>query len=308
MILNVVASAQPPASLSGRCLCGGNVFRLWPQLSIKPLHIEDCHCQECRKHSGAAFASWVRVDGQIQWKGEAGLKRVKARCCGRQGALRRILCSVCLSMMAMEADARDSGSSESSCLERLRPTVEIAAGCLDDGAYTDDRQGRNNQEGVLSSTVQRQFSYSERCVDQKARYLTVPKRARRSVGGERVLVSGSCGCGGCKFEIDSFPGQLQHCYCRMCRQLSGGAFMTWGPARKSHFRWTQDASLRLRRTSRGASRHGCTECGTTLTIVYDWQVRFVCCCFLSSFSSHTCVEETRCSSCVFLNCYQSSIL
>ena len=64
----------------------------------------------------------------------------------------------------------------------------------------------------------------------------------------------------------------QHCYCSMCRKLSGSAFQTWAPARDADVTWeSPSGSLTLQRTSDWASRHTCTDCGTTMTIKYDSQ-------------------------------------
>mmetsp|Transcript_29392 Transcript_29392/g.72555 ORF Transcript_29392/g.72555 Transcript_29392/m.72555 type:complete len:309 (+) Transcript_29392:66-992(+) len=245
--------------VSGSCLCGRSTYRLkLPGLcedQAPPVHVSFCHCEDCRKQSGAPFSPYIQTDGaEVTWGGQ-GLKRVPAKCAGRPGqALERLLCAACLSMMALAPEAGP---------------LELSAGCLDDGDYSDDRAGRAPDEGVLPSSVR--FELSERCVDQRARW---HHRARPQIkkgwGRTERRVLGSCACGGCRFEID-MPGEIQHCYCRMCRQLSGGALMTWAPARTSRMRWLSDDGLKLRRTSAAASRHGCVKCGTTLSIVYDWQ-------------------------------------
>ena len=43
------------------------------------------------------------------------------------------------------------------------------------------------------------------------------------------------------------------------------------PVRDSTFLWRSDSTLELVRTTPHGSRHMCTRCGTTLTIVYDAQ-------------------------------------
>ena len=65
--------------------------------------------------------------------------------------------------------------------------------------------------------------------------------------------------------------QTQHCYCNLCRRLSGSVAETWVPVRPDGWRWTSQRALELVRTTNHGSRHMCTVCGTTLTIVYDSQ-------------------------------------
>ena len=62
--------------------------------------------------------------------------------------------------------------------------------------------------------------------------------------------------------------QLQHCYCKLCRQLSGSVGQTWIPVPQQGFEWI---SLELVRTTKHGQRHQCSRCGGVLTIVYDSQ-------------------------------------
>ena len=64
---------------------------------------------------------------------------------------------------------------------------------------------------------------------------------------------------------------MQHCYCGLCRRLSGSVCQTWVPVRPTGFTWTASGALTLVRTTAHGQRHMCAECGTTLTIVYDSQ-------------------------------------
>eukprot|EP00586_Coscinodiscus_wailesii_P020239 CAMPEP_0172499918 /NCGR_PEP_ID=MMETSP1066-20121228/132369_1 /TAXON_ID=671091 /ORGANISM="Coscinodiscus wailesii, Strain CCMP2513" /LENGTH=525 /DNA_ID=CAMNT_0013273909 /DNA_START=310 /DNA_END=1887 /DNA_ORIENTATION=- len=50
-------------------------------------------------------------------------------------------------------------------------------------------------------------------------------------------VQGSCLCGACSFEVVMLPGELQHCFCSMCRKFSGSAFQTWGSCENKYIRW-----------------------------------------------------------------------
>ena len=92
---------------------------------------------------------------------------------------------------------------------------------------------------------------------------TIPHRS--------LLLKGGCSCGKCSFEAKLLPGEAQHCYCKLCRQMSGSVAQTWLPASKDSFQWTQSEALRLVRTTGHGQRHLCTCCGTVMTIVYDSQ-------------------------------------
>ena len=108
--------------------------------------------------------------------------------------------------------------------------------------------------------------------------------------------SGGCACGACRYEFDlTHPTELQHCYCHLCRELSGSPFMTWIPVEKQDFRWmvrgrtggggeketptalspslssSSSSPLQFVRTTPFGSRHICRNCQSVMTIVYDEQ-------------------------------------
>jgi hypothetical protein len=82
-------------------------------------------------------------------------------------------------------------------------------------------------------------------------------------------LEGGCGCGASRYSIQFHPtSELQHCYCRLCRQFSGSAFQTWVPVPNQFFTWTTPEPELVRTTQHG-SRHMCGTCGGVMTIVYD---------------------------------------
>jgi hypothetical protein len=115
-----------------------------------------------------------------------------------------------------------------------------------------------------------------------------------------LKVTGGCTCGKCQYEFDfTAPSEMQHCYCNLCRQLSGGMFMTWVPVnmKEQNFRWIDDGCISVskggyhqqssfpdmnqsylgtdgshvplvRYTDIG-KRHMCSQCGSNLSILYD---------------------------------------
>lgn len=87
----------------------------------------------------------------------------------------------------------------------------------DDNGEEDDSDDNNFEEGNSGD-------FDSNCV-KKARISTIMK--------------GGCTCGLCRYELQfQAPTEIQHCYCTICRNLSGSAFMSWIPIELSLFRWT----------------------------------------------------------------------
>jgi hypothetical protein len=80
-------------TLTGGCLCGAVRF----ETSEQPQWIVHCHCEPCRKASGAAFLSGLMYRGEaIRWTGETngyesspGIWRVFCGSCGGSLAFRQ---------------------------------------------------------------------------------------------------------------------------------------------------------------------------------------------------------------------------
>ena len=70
----------------GGCLCGGTRYRL----EEAPRNLCDCHCEDCRRSSGAPFVTWGTVarerlrvtSGGVRQVPHAGRVRSFAACCG----------------------------------------------------------------------------------------------------------------------------------------------------------------------------------------------------------------------------------
>ncbi len=103
------------------------------------------------------------------------------------------------------------------------------------------------------------------------------KKAKTSLTDDNPAeVRGGCYCGACRFKCVRLPEELQHCYCTLCRKMSGSAFQTWAPCEDSVIKWEGPEAdpknlsfLKLAKTSDFGKRHCCTVCGTTMTIVYN---------------------------------------
>jgi hypothetical protein len=118
--------------------------------------------------------------------------------------------------------------------------------------------------GVLPSNNYENVSYSER------------RGIRLSTAS---IWLGGCDCGACRYKITlTRLTQLQHCYCNLCRKLSGGPFSSWLPIDRSAFEWEDSSSvdaLNLVRTTSFGQRHICKICRSVLTIVYDDQPNLI---------------------------------
>jgi hypothetical protein len=99
------------AAFEGSCLCGEVRYR-----AIGPLgRMGHCHCVDCRKAHGAAFATFVDVvrERLVMLRGEGLMRRHRAR----SGSV-RAFCGDCGSLLTWERD-EDPG------------TVSVAVGTFD---------------------------------------------------------------------------------------------------------------------------------------------------------------------------------
>lgn len=79
------------------------------------------------------------------------------------------------------------------------------------------------------------------------------------------MLTGSCLCGGVRYEIRGKLGPSVHCHCGQCRKASGASFATNASARADEFRFVEGESLVGRwESSPGQFRHFCTRCGSPL--------------------------------------------
>lgn len=77
--------------------------------------------------------------------------------------------------------------------------------------------------------------------------------------------SGSCLCGGVRFEVRAPSRFCAHCHCQNCRRAHGSAFVTWAGYPADQVELTDGTDLLVRyRTDTDATRTFCRTCGTTL--------------------------------------------
>lgn len=173
------------------------------------------------------------------------------------------------------------------CLLNLGPVVEdgISLDVTDSWKEQLERPENNVHWDKTSAVWARSVPNYDDSEDDDGYYDEYPKALPAP-----LKWSGGCACGSCRYDfILTHPTELQHCYCHLCRELSGSPFMTWIPVENQDFRWTvrrmgeegvgeeettmssSSSPLQLIRTTAFGSRHICRNCKSVMTIVYDEQ-------------------------------------
>ena len=84
------------------------------------------------------------------------------------------------------------------------------------------------------------------------------------------MVSGSCLCGGVRYEITGPLTGALHCHCSMCRKAHGATFRSRARVRAADFRWVRgEELLAWYESSPGTHRGFCRVCGSKLLSRFD---------------------------------------
>ena len=227
------------AELAAKCACGEMTLRIKPT-TMEILTVADCHCSRCRKYHISAFASYLTVPKElVTVEGSALFTFIDE--CNELGTVERVSCGRCATKLAAtQAD-----------------TYHVCMGSLDEDAIPKEYSSKwqTSRQGWQ--------------LEAKPRWLSARPLAKRNM--PPLVVTGGCACGACTYSVDyQPPSELQHCYCKLCRQMSGSAFQTWIPVHVDNFSWTS-AEPKLVRTTDHGQRHICCKCAGVLTIIYDDQ-------------------------------------
>ena len=77
--------------------------------------------------------------------------------------------------------------------------------------------------------------------------------------------TGSCLCGGIRYEIHGEVGEILQCHCQRCRKSNGTAFATNASVLKTDFKITQGEHLLKKFASTATTqRCFCSECGSPI--------------------------------------------
>lgn len=236
-----------PAPLRARCQCGQCAFAVQAAgLEGNPPVLARCYCEPCRRYHVSAFGAYVAVDREaIPRPGR--LVRAYEHTCDACGAVERLFCGRCFSVLATVP-----------LEEAWAGRALLALGCVEDRSVP------------RALALHWQGEFEEWAPASCPPWWTAAPGAPS--GPPQRLLRGGCACGGATFEARSGREfQTQHCYCNLCRRLSGSAAQTWVPVGRDGFHWTCEDSVELRRTTSHGQRHVCTRCGGALTIIYDSQ-------------------------------------
>ena len=279
--------------IHSRCSCGSVLIEFpYPKdMEAEAPAIMDCHCASCRRFHMAAFVRYIEVPANGVAVSGDSVVRFDDRC-SENGAVQRIYCRRCSSKLltkkvAVDGNLRDSGrslppllASKSTVLVNMGPikSEELPMEIVERWKHAKVRLWSPNMEASWTRARLPHIHNSE-----EYEYM-VP------IKPPSTTVTGGCTCGACQYEFEFVaPSEMQHCYCNLCRQLSGGPFMTWVPValKEQRFRWIQNAfvapqpgSISSVRSTDGENvplvrytdigqRHMCRHCGSNLSILYD---------------------------------------
>uniref|UniRef100_A0A0G4FBW9 CENP-V/GFA domain-containing protein n=1 Tax=Chromera velia CCMP2878 TaxID=1169474 RepID=A0A0G4FBW9_9ALVE len=249
--VSVSSHVLEKATIKVRCQCGNNAFAVEVERSSPVVR---CHCVRCRKFHTSAFASYLKVSRDaIPCDSTSAPVQKYLDSCNEIGPVERLSCGWCNSVLASVPAIETGGPLGGGAL--------LALGCVEDASIP---------PGLAKEWAHK---FEEWKKEESAKWWEAAPSGRpiRGCRAERTL-RGGCACGACTFEAWSGSEfQTQHCYCNLCRRLSGSVAQTWIPVYKDGFRWTKEDKLRVVRTTKHGQRHMCTGCGGVMTIVYDDQ-------------------------------------
>ena len=85
-------------------------------------------------------------------------------------------------------------------------------------------------------------------------------------------LSGGCACGKVRYELRSEPFEAGWCHCTTCQRLSGAPGMAYASIPRGDFAYVQGQESVKPVTLGGFARRAfCGECGSPLTVAYDFQ-------------------------------------
>lgn len=84
------------------------------------------------------------------------------------------------------------------------------------------------------------------------------------------MITGSCLCGGIRYEYDGEISEISLCHCSMCRKAQGSAYVAVCPVEAGRFRLlTGQSLLREYRAVPYKARVFCTNCGSPIYSARD---------------------------------------
>ncbi len=295
-------------TITSRCSCGSVLVEFpYPKSNttastLPQIHssssMSDCHCPTCRRYHMAAFVRYLEVPANgVSVVGDSVVRYQDT--CSEIGTVQRIYCRRCSSKLLTRRNVDSTLPNRQNNRRSMPPipqqqqqvsqsssqsTVLVNMGAIDNQSVP-----KNIMEQWRDTIVQQWSPHMEASwarttlfdIDNDDDTINrVPKPPT-------IRVTGGCTCGKCQYKFDfQAPSEMQHCYCNLCRQLSGGMFMTWVPVnmKEQKFRWidngyvpeatqpyrgSDDSHVHLVRYTDIGKRHMCSQCGSNLSILYD---------------------------------------
>lgn len=276
--------------ISSPCSCGSTLVEfLIDKSTAETCHdasIIDCHCVSCRRFHVSAFVRYLEVpENDVSISGDSVVRFKDS--CSEVGSVNRIYCRRCSTKLLTTVidDGRKTDQ---------KPTMLINLGSIDSTTVPENIASHwaNTLPNIWKPNMEASWTRAVPLDDDRLMQQAEPKT---------VVSSGGCTCGACQYEFKYYsPSELQHCYCNLCRQLSGSMFMSWVPVPESmqNFRWIKEGAVTKvnlgtpqrasvpdgpRQSTRPISegepqlvrytdigqRHACAQCGSILSILYD---------------------------------------
>jgi hypothetical protein len=228
--------------IKGSCFCGTIRYEVGGPFNS----MISCHCSMCRKHHGAAFATYVSAPmDHFHWvTGEEALLQYRS-----SPQSTRNSCRVCGSTVPMMVPAHS--------------LALLPAGPL---------------EGNLGIAPQAHFFTGSKApwytiaddLPQHEEYppeFGTPGQQRPKIEPRLGVTEGSCLCGAVAYEVTGEPIFMQNCHCERCRRSRGAAHGTNIFHKMDGFRWTRGSELVSEYKLPEARFHTvafCRQCGGAL--------------------------------------------
>ena len=229
----------------GSCLCGTVKWRTTGMLET----LSHCHCSQCRKAHGAAFASYTATaPDRFQWL--AGTDAIRHY--NSSGEINRAFCGTCGGVVPEDAP----GGKE----------IYIPAGSFDDdpelrGGYHIFVGSKAPWHEIADDLPQHEFYPAG---SQDAAQLPVVEPAALTAPTPGVA-RGSCLCGDIAFTVELPFKFIHNCHCTRCRKARAAAHTTNGFVAKDKvvFQRGQDQIVTYKRPDAKYFTHCfCARCGS----------------------------------------------
>ncbi len=230
---------------TGTCLCGDIRFRLDGPFQWM-MH---CHCSRCRKHHGAAFATFVGAPAAgFEWL--AGKNDIVTWTSGAPGTGPRYFCPTCGSV----TPAPDDGGEL-----RFVPAGNLVEDC-----------GVKPEMHIFAASKAPWYQITDSvpaCAGPPDGFPdpNIPTEVRNPTSPDAI--GGSCLCDAIRFEVDGEPLLMVNCHCSRCRRGRSAAHASNLFVTFEQFRWTRGEQHVKVYDLPGAARFGinfCDICGSSV--------------------------------------------